>query len=171
MYFFLNLSRFALFVLWRSIQSQFKTIQPQLKVKGKRRKKIQLSQKGCFLLQMFISIYNCKCKGLQGGTLCGPVFLQFFKRGLKRKQLFWKHVFFLNLSRFALFVFWRSIQSQFKTIQPQLKVKGKRRKKIQLSQKGCFLLQMFISIYNCKCKGLQGGTLCGPVFCNFLKGV
>ena len=24
---------------------------------------------------------------------------------------------------------------------------------------------MFISMYNCKCKGLQGGTLCGPVFC------
>ena len=36
---------------------------------------------------------------------------------------------------------------------------------------GCVLLQMFISVCNCICKGLQGGTVCGPVFCNFLKRV
>ena len=33
MFFFWNLSRFALFVLWRSIQSQFKKDQPQFKMK------------------------------------------------------------------------------------------------------------------------------------------
>ena len=25
-------------------------------------------------------------------------------------------------------------------------------------------------MFNCKCKDLQGGTLCGPVVCNFFKG-
>ena len=38
-------------------------------------------------------------------------------------------------------------------------------KKIQLSQKGCVLLQVLIPIFNCKYKDLQGGTLCGHVFC------
>ena len=52
-------------------------------------------------------------------------FLQFFKRGLKRKQLFWKKGIFGNLSRFALFVLWRSIQSQFKKDQPLFKIKEK----------------------------------------------
>ena len=28
---------------------------------------------------------------------------------------------------------------------------------------------MLIPVFNCKCKDLQGGTLCGPFFCNFLK--
>ena len=42
---------------------------------------------------------------------------------------------------------------------------------MQLSQKGCFLLQVLIPIFNCECKDLQGGTLCGPVFCIILKRV
>ena len=37
-----------------------------------------MRQKGCFLMQVFMSIYNCTCKGLQGGTLGGPVFFAFF---------------------------------------------------------------------------------------------
>ena len=28
---------------------------------------------------------------------------------------------------------------------------------------------MLIPVFTCKCKDLQGGTLCGPVFCNFSK--
>jgi len=32
-----------------------------------------------------------------------------------------------------------------------------------------FLIASANSSFNCKCKDLQGGTLCGPVFCNLLK--
>ena len=39
------------------------------------------------------------------------------------------------------------------------------------ARKVVFLLQVLIPIFNCKCKALQGGTLCGPLFCIFLKDV
>jgi hypothetical protein len=41
---------------------------------------------------------------------------------------------------------------------------------MQLSQKDYFLLHGPILIYNSKGKDLQGDTLWGPIFCNFLKG-
>jgi len=52
------------------MQSQLKTIQPQFKNTKEEGKKIQLSQKGCSLLQVLIQMFNCKRKDLQGGTLC-----------------------------------------------------------------------------------------------------
>ena len=123
--YFLNLYSFALFVLLKSTQSQFKTIQPQLKVKGKRRKKHTGEPKRLFLLQMFMSIYTCKCRGLQGGTLCGPVFCMFFKNGCKKKTDVLKKWFFWDVSKFALCAFEKySITIQKKTNQPLFK-KGK----------------------------------------------
>ena len=62
------------------------------------------------------------------------------------------------------------MQSQFKTIQPQLKTLRKKEKNTARARKVVFLLQVLIPIFNRKCKGLQGGTLCGPVFSIFLKG-
>ena len=142
-------------MLWKSIQSQFTTIQPQLK-KEERRKTLQVSPKGCFLLQM---LYSCKCKGLQGGTLCGPVFC-IFSRMLKKKTAVLEKIQFWVCK--GLFVYALKKHSiKFKTIRPQLK-KGRKEKQKTGEPKGLFL-------YNCKCKGLQGGTLCGPVFCIFSR--
>jgi len=62
------------------------------------------------------------------------------------------------------------MQSQFKTIQPQLKTVRKKGKRTARARKVVFLLRVLIPIFDCKCKGVQGGTLCGPVFCIFLKG-
>ena len=69
-------------MLLKGIQSQLKTIQPQFK-KGRHEKNNTGEPKRLFSLQMLVPIYNCKCKGPQGSTLCGPV-LQFFKRILKK---------------------------------------------------------------------------------------
>ena len=76
---------------------------------------IQVSQTGCFLLQIFFSFFNCTCKGLQGGTLCGHVFCNVLKRVKKKqKTAVVKKCVFWNLSTFALIVLLKSIQSQFK---------------------------------------------------------
>ena len=37
------------------------------------------------LVQMLIPIYHCTCKGLQGGTLRGPVFFCDFSKGFKKE--------------------------------------------------------------------------------------
>ena len=50
----------------------------------KRKEKIKASPKGYFLLQMLVPISNCKCKGLQGGSLCGPGFY-IFQRILEKE--------------------------------------------------------------------------------------
>ena len=102
-------------VLTNPMQSQVKTFQPQLKALRKKGKKYSWSQKGCFLLQVLIPIFNCKCKDLQGGTLCGPVFCNCFKGFNKENS-------FLNKVKFCL-------QSQLKTIQPQLKTLRKKGRK------------------------------------------
>ena len=84
-----------------------------------------MSQKGFCLLKMFMSIYNCKCKSLQGGTLCGPVFCKFLNRFLKRKQLFWKLFFWICKGLLCLCL-WKAFKynsKQFNTIQQPLKVK------------------------------------------------
>ena len=70
-------------MLLKSMQSQIKTIQPQIKTKRKKEtKKIQVRRKDCFLkLHVLITIDNCTCKGLQGVPfvdLCVFLFLQGF---------------------------------------------------------------------------------------------
>ena len=75
---------------WKAFNQNSKPLNhnsPQFKGKGKRRRKIQVSQKGRFWLQMFIYIIaNARaCKGVR---FVDVFFLHFFKTALKRKQLF-----------------------------------------------------------------------------------
>ena len=96
MYSFWNLSRFALFVLWRSIQSQFKTIQPQLKVKGKKRKKYSWAKKVVFYCKcsfQFIIANARACKGVPFVDL----FFAIFKKGFKKKTTVLTKCIFLEL--------------------------------------------------------------------------
>ena len=52
----------------------------------------------------FLSVFNCKCKDLQGGILCGPVFLQFFQRILIKKTVFFEQGKVFDLAK-VCFVF------------------------------------------------------------------
>ena len=106
--------------------------------KEERRKQIQVRPKGRFLLQMLFPIYNCKCKGLQGSTLCGPVFCNFFKRILKKKTSVLEKVNFLSLWRFVSFflcfwwqaiisselVFWINTKSQWAPLRFSIEKSG-----------------------------------------------
>ena len=76
-------------MLLKSIQSQFKTIQPQLK-QGRKEKKKQVSPKCCFFLQMLIPNYNCKMQGPARGYPFVDLFFGFWKR----QQLLWRIFFF-----------------------------------------------------------------------------
>ena len=51
---------------------------------------------------MLIPIYNCTCKGLQGGTLCGPVFA-IFEKDFKQNAAVVKKVILLEFVK-ACFV-------------------------------------------------------------------
>ena len=51
------------------------------------------------------------------------LFFAFFQRVLKRKANVLKMLFLWTLSRFSLFVLLKTIQSQFKTVQPQFNMK------------------------------------------------
>ena len=62
------------------------------------------------------------------------------------------------------------MQSQLKTIQPQLKTLRKKGKNTARARKVVLKMQVLIPFFNCKCKDLQGGTLCGQIICNLLKG-
>jgi hypothetical protein len=57
------------------------------------------------------------------------------------------------------------MQSQLKTSQPKLKTPRKKGKNTARTRKVVFLLQVLIPIFNYKYNDLQGGTLCGHVFC------
>ena len=109
--------------------------------KRKKEKKMQWRQKGCFLLQVPISIYNCKCKGLQGGTLCGPVFCNFFKRVWKENSCFVEGEIFEFLKVCFIYVFDRS-SSTIKNISTTIKNKRKKEKRCN----GCRKV-----VFNCKC--------------------
>ena len=100
------------------MQSQLKTIQPQLKALRKKGKK-QLSQK-VFLLQVQIPIFNCKGKDLQGGTLCGPVLWNCLKDFNKENSFFEQGKVF-DLGKVCFFLLLKRMQSQLKTIHSQLK--------------------------------------------------
>ena len=69
------------------MQSQLKTIRPQLKTLRKKGK-IQLEPERLFIMLSGNSNFKCKHKDLQGGTLCGPVFLQVFKMILTKQTVF-----------------------------------------------------------------------------------
>ena len=65
-----------------------------MKKRKKRKQKIQVSPKGCFLLQMLIPIYYCKCKGLQGGTVpLVDLFFAFFQDFEKENSCFGEGIF------------------------------------------------------------------------------
>ena len=72
-------------MLWKSIQSQFKTIQPQLK-KGGTEKKIQVSQRVVSYCQCFTIANARACKGVP----FVDQFFVFFQGFWKTKQLFWR---------------------------------------------------------------------------------
>ena len=114
-------------MILKSIQSQFKTIQPQLK-KKKGKTKIQVSPKKLFLIANASSNLQLQMQGPARGYPLWTCFWQsLFKRILKKKAAVLEKVKFLSLQRLALFMLLKSSQSQFKTIQPQLK-KGRKEK-------------------------------------------
>ena len=81
-------------VLTNPMQSQLKTIQPQLKTLRKKGKNTARARKVVFLLQVLIHFFNCKCKDLQGGTPLWTCYLQFVKRILIKKTVFLNKVKF-----------------------------------------------------------------------------
>jgi hypothetical protein len=77
---------------------------------------------------VLIPVFNCKCKDLQGGTLCGPVFFICLKDINKENSFFEQGKVFDLVKVCFVFLLLKSMQSQFKTIQPQLKTLRKKGK-------------------------------------------
>ena len=150
------------------MQSQWKPFSHNSKQKEKEKKNTGEAER-LFLLQVLIPIYNCTCKGLQGGTLCGPVFA-IFEKDFKQNAAVVKKVILLEFVKACFANAFESMQSQWKPFNHNSKQKEEGEKKYRWGRKVVFWLQVLIPIYNCTCKGLQGGTLCGRVFCNFWKG-
>ena len=102
--------------------------------------KYSWARKVVFLLQMLIPIFNCKCKDLQGGTLCGPVFFICLK-DFNKENSFFEQGKVIDLVRVRfVFLLLKSMQSQFKTIQPQLKTLREKGQKSAIARKVVFFI-------------------------------
>ena len=95
--FFLNLYRLALFVLLKSIQSQFKTIQPQLNVKGTRINKNTGEPERLFFIANVHFNLKLQMQEPARGHPLWTFFLQVFLKGFKKKAIVLKKVNKLNL--------------------------------------------------------------------------
>ena len=79
---------------------------------------------------MLIPIFNCKCKDLQGGTLCGPVFcIIYFEKDFNKENSSFEQGKIFDLVKGVLcFLRLKSMQSQFKNHVTQLNTLRKKGK-------------------------------------------